>query len=154
MKKTDDSQVILSLWQEAFGDSEAEIRFFLDNVKNGACYFYEDEGAPAAMLFAVRCRLNGMPAAYIYAACTAEQKRKQGCMSALLEECKAQFDRLCLIPASDSLVTYYQNRGFQRRAPIESLAFDECDAVKEDLLEGYQLTEPTVLYYEREHYGL
>jgi hypothetical protein len=35
------------------------------------------------------------------------------------------------------------------------LQFDECDAIREYLLEGYQLTEPTVLYYERENdYGL
>ena len=154
IRLTEDWLAVAKLWREAFGDSEEDVRFFLENAKHARCLaLYEDE-ALAAMLFLVQCRLQGTEAQYIYAACTARDKRSHGCMSQLLSYARAHERCLCLIPATDSLVTYYADRGFTHHAPIDTLQFDENREIEEYLFEGYQLTEPMVLYNEREYYGI
>ena len=52
------------------------------------------------------------------------------------------------VPASDSLVDFYYKRGFTEHAHIEDICFEECDGIKEYLLEGYSLTDPQVMIYK------
>lgn len=145
MKTMYDKRVITALWQEAFGDSEKEIAFFLENARYAECFAIEEEGKTVAMLFLVDCRLNGNEGKYIYAACTAKNQRGKGYMSRLLEDCMNREKLLCLIPGDDGLVKYYQDRGFCHKMPIDKLSFEESPEIVEYLLDGYQLTEPCVL---------
>ncbi|MBQ9229438.1 MAG: GNAT family N-acetyltransferase [Eubacterium sp.] len=142
-----DGQDVVRLWQEAFGDSEEEICYFLDNAQHAQLIAYYEGDELAAMLFAVDCNLYLYQAKYIYAACTAKKYRGKGYMSQLLDFCRRHYDLLCLIPAQDSLVEYYRLRGFTDFIDIEHLTFDETEEIQEYLLEGYQLTKPQVQYY-------
>lgn len=147
--KTSDKAIITALWQESFGDSEEEIRLFLENVRHAECLVDEEAGEAAAMLFLVDCCLHLKKGKYIYAACTAARHRGKGYMTKLLEYCIVHEQLLCLIPGDDGLVKYYEQRGFHQRTAIDNLSFDEKTAICEYLLDGFQLTDPCVLYVTR-----
>ncbi len=136
-----DKNKIIDLWQEAFGDSREEILYFTDNLKNGKCIGICKDDELASMLFLVKCNFGS----YVYAACTRKKYRSGGYMTELLDYAKSDESPLCLIPASDSLVDFYYKRGFTQRARIEDICFDECDKIKEYLLEGYSLTDPQAM---------
>ena len=139
-----DKNKIIDLWQEAFGDSREEILYFIDNLKNGKCIGILKNDELASMFFLVKCNFGN----YIYAACTRKKHRGGGYMTELLDYAKSDESPLCLIPASDSLVDFYYKRGFTKRARIEDIRFDECDGIKEYLLEGYSLTDPQAMIYK------
>jgi len=138
---------VIQLWREAFGDSEEDIRFFLENTQHAQLVAHYEGDELAAMLLAVDCQLNDRRAKYIYAACTAKRFRGKGYMTQLLELCKKDFAIVCLIPADDALAEYYRRRGFADEAEIEKLTFDETKEIQEYLLDGYHLTDPKVQYY-------
>ncbi len=114
---------IISLWQEAFGDSAEEIKFFLDNkFKPENTLIYEESGEIASMLFLLEGEMcisgKDYPAYYLYAACTVQKYRGRGIMSALLKTAeKTASERniryICLLPAEDSLYDYYARFGYQ-----------------------------------------
>lgn len=149
IRYTNKFEEIIPLWQEAFSDTEEEILYFLENAKHAECLGYYENGLLVSLLFLVNCALKSKNAGYIYAACTLKAFKSRGYMTELLEYCKNRNDCLCLIPASDSLIDYYDKRGFTGRADIPALSFDECDEINEYLLEGYHLTNPQVMIYER-----
>lgn len=140
---------IVSLWKNVFGDTEEEILFFIENAKNADCLALYKEKKIASMLFLVDCSINGKEGKYIYAACTKKEFEGRGLMTKLLDASKKfDYDFLCLIPASDSLVDFYNKRGFDMKAEIDALSFNQSDEIKEYLLEGFSLTEPQVLICE------
>ena len=145
IKFTDDFDKIIPLWQEAFGDSREDIDFFLKNCKNSACLGYFEDNQLLSMLFLVDCKCDGRKAKYIYAACTAEQARTNGCMSELLAYCKDNYTFLCLVPANESLIDFYAKRGFTEKVDINELSFDESDEIKEYLFEGCTLKKPFIM---------
>ena len=114
---------IIRLWQEAFGDSEKEIKFFLDNkFKPQNTLVFEESNHIVSMLFLLdgKMCIKGIdyPAYYLYAACTAQSHRGRGIMSDLLKAAeKSAFERnidfICLLPAEDSLYDYYARFGYQ-----------------------------------------
>lgn len=113
---------IIALWQEAFGDSPEEIKFFLDNkFKPENTLVIEECGAIASMLFLLDGKIcisgNDYEAYYLYAACTAQKYRGRGMMSDLLKFAeKTAFERnvhfICLLPAEKSLFDYYSRFGY------------------------------------------
>lgn len=113
---------IVDLWHEAFGDSAAEIKFFLDNkFKPENTLVFEENKKIASMLFLLdgeMCINNSNYAAYyLYAACTAHEYRGRGLMSELLKFAqKTAYERnvyfICLMPAEDSLFDYYSRFGY------------------------------------------
>lgn len=114
---------IISLWNEAFGDSEREIRFFLDNKfepKN--TLIYELCGEAVSMLFLLEGNMiiNGAeyPSYYLYAACTAKKCRGRGIMAELLDKAKllaAEREKcfICLMPGEKSLFDFYERFGYK-----------------------------------------
>ena len=148
-KRVTDREKIVPLWQEAFGDSAENIEFFLDNARACKCFGCFDGERLVSMLFLVECTLYSQKAQYIYAACTEEESKGKGFMTELLSFVKNNVKRLCLIPADDGLVNYYSARGFDKKAGIDAISFNQTDEIKEYLFEGYSLTEPAALYYER-----
>lgn len=141
---------VISLWQEAFGDSREDIEYFLNNCKNKtAVGFFEDEKL-VSMLFLVDCNVDNTPSKYIYAACTLNSYKKQGIMSKLLSFTQSNFKSIVLIPADESLVGFYKKRGFSKAAGLENLIFDETESIKEYLLEGCELEKPFLLWFKKE----
>ena len=149
IKYFDDENLIIRLWHEAFGDSDEDIVFFLKNCKHKKCLGFFEDDELCSMLFLVDCKVDGNNAKYIYAACTYQNKQKNGQMTNLLSFCKKKYDLLSLIPANDKLVTYYDKRGFKGRSEIKNIIFNESDDIKEYLLEGYELTKPLLSIYKK-----
>ena len=62
---------IISLWYECFGDEAEYIEFFLDRCPNKLCLGCFENNRLVSMLFLLNGEVDGFPAKYIYAACTA-----------------------------------------------------------------------------------
>jgi len=140
---------IILLWNSVFGDSVEEILFFIENAKNSECLASYEKNQIASMLYLVDCSINGKKGKYIYAACTKREYEGRGLMSKLISYAKGlDYDYLCLIPASDSLIDFYKKRGFEKETEIKNLSFYQSEEIKEYLLEGYKLSEPKVLICE------
>lgn len=113
---------IISLWREAFGDSEREIKFFLDEWYNPCntlvCELNEEIVSVLFLLEGSLCADNTeYPAYYLYAACTARKCRGKGIMGKLLafaEKTAAErsFDFICLMPSEKSLFDFYSKFGY------------------------------------------
>lgn len=144
VKQVTNKEEIINLWQEAFGDAREEILFFLENCKHKKCLGYFENDSLLSMLFLVKCSLGY----YIYAACTQKEARNTGAMSALLNDCKKKYDNLCLIPANESLISYYKKRGFLKEGSLSLLEFEETKEICAYLLEGCDLKKPFTLIYE------
>ncbi len=141
----EDGKQIILLWREAFGDSEEEVVFFLENCINKTCIALSEDGKLYSMLFLVDCEIDGERAGYIYAASTFKSRRNKGDMSRILEYCRENYPKLCLIPATNKLEDYYKKRGFTDRAELSSITFDESDEIKEYLFEGSVLKKPYLM---------
>jgi hypothetical protein len=97
------------------------------------------------MMYLVDCTADGVKLSYIYAACTAERYKNKGLMTSLIDYCHENGIKVCLIPASDSLIDYYSNRGIDKKITIESIHFNQLNGIEEYLFEGYDLSSPTAL---------
>ncbi len=114
---------IINLWREAFGDSENEILFFLDNrYKPENTLVAEENGKIASMLFLLegKMKINGIcyPSFYLYAACTLKEFRGKGLMASLLKFAKEtasdrNIDFICLLPAEESLYKFYESHNYK-----------------------------------------
>lgn len=142
-KSVDD---IVPLWSEAFGDSREDIVFFIENIKNASCFAYFENNIAVSMLYLVDCVLNGKQSHYIYAACTTQNCRKKGYMSALIKYCAAEFDEVCLIPANEELIEYYKRQNLTFEYSVDKLKFEERkELINEYLYAGCSLKTPVVL---------
>lgn len=113
---------IVSLWSEAFGDGEKEIRFFLDEwYKPQNTLVCELNGEVVSMLFLLEgsfCFEGAeYPAYYLYAACTAKKSRGNGLMGKLLvfaerTAYERNYDFICLMPGEKSLFDFYSRFGY------------------------------------------
>lgn len=149
IKYCTDFYEVIPIWQDAFGDSVEDIEFFIDNINHAECLGRFDGDTLVSMMFIVDCNIKYCSSKYIYAACTKSNCGGMGYMTELIDFCKEKYDSLCLIPATDSLVDFYNKRGFNYNLEIEHISFDETDEITEYLLEGYELTVPKALVYER-----
>ena len=114
---------IISLWNEAFGDSENEILFFLNRkfVPENTVVF-DDNGRIVSMLFLLEgdLTLNNVsyPSYYLYAACTAKSHRGNGLMGMILDyartvACERDKYFICLKPANKLLFSFYEKYGYK-----------------------------------------
>ena len=146
IKITNNIDDIVPLWSEAFGDSREDIVFFIDNIRNGVCLAEFQNNKAVSMLYLVDCCLNSKQAHYIYAACTDSKSRKKGYMAGLIKYCIDNYDRVCLIPADEHLVNYYNKQGLVFMHPVDDLKFNECrELIDEYLYAGCSLDNPVVL---------
>lgn len=114
---------IISLWKEAFGDSETEIKFFLNNrYKPENTLLAEEDGEITSMLFLLEGEMTFegkcYPSYYLYAACTLNKYRGRGYMASLLDFAKeTAFNRgyyfICLLPGEKSLYDFYEKHGYK-----------------------------------------
>lgn len=146
IKITNSIDDIVPLWSEAFGDSREDIVFFIDNIRNGVCLAEFQNDKAVSMLYLVDCCLNSKQAHYVYAACTDSKSRKKGYMAGLIKYCIDNYDRVCLIPADEHLVNYYNKQGLVFMHPVDDLKFNECrELIDEYLYAGCSLDSPVVL---------
>lgn len=114
---------IVALWNEAFGDSEKEILFFInEKYIPENTLIIEENGEIASMLFLLEGKMciNGIdyPSYYLYAACTLKKYRGRGFMAKLLEEAREiaasrKVDFICLMPGEKSLFGFYEKFGYR-----------------------------------------
>lgn len=119
-----DLPALTALWQQCFGDKEAEIRLFwselFDKISVYAAWMQKQ---PVAMLCALPLQLvdeggESFSAAYVYAVCTSPQHRRQGLCRKLMSRAeeamkKEGFVFSCLVPAEKELFSFYEALGYQ-----------------------------------------
>ncbi|MDO4336973.1 MAG: GNAT family N-acetyltransferase [Eubacteriales bacterium] len=113
------------IWKKVFGDKDVYIDEFFAyafSPENVLCY--QEGNEAAAVLYKLPCLIRGMDgqaekAYYFYALATLKEYRGQGIMSRLIMRAKEEIRRegcrtIFLIPATDSLLAYYEPFGFRR----------------------------------------
>ncbi len=135
---------IIHLWNEAFGDSEEEILFFLNNrfeAKN--TLVFEINGEIASMLFLLEGDMHiddiDYPSYYLYAACTLKKYRGRGLMAELLNFSKSiAYERkkyfICLKPGEKTLFDFYEKNGYKTVFTLKRCVYDSifCSADKKE----------------------
>lgn len=109
---------VVALWNEAFGDSEEYINFFIDTHSSCVCLAEKENDELCSMLFLIDGQLCGKPAYYLFAAATFKKYRGMGCMARLLQKAEnyaRQNGRayIVLVPAEDRLFDYYSRFGYK-----------------------------------------
>ncbi|MBR3754119.1 MAG: GNAT family N-acetyltransferase [Clostridia bacterium] len=108
----------VDLWQEAFGDSEEYINFFLDTHKGCTFVPLTENGELVSALYLIDGTLCGINGFYLFAAATFKEHRSKGYMARLLklaEETAKQKNKsfIALVPAEKSLFDYYSRFGYK-----------------------------------------
>ena len=123
LSQRSDINDIISVWNESFGDSEDDIRFFLDSryiPENTVVY--EHGGKIVSVLFLLDgyMHINGAdyPSYYLYAACTLIEFRGKGIMAQMLSFAKSLSESrnknfIVLKPGEKSLFGYYEKFGYK-----------------------------------------
>lgn len=142
LSRKDDLNDIIVLWNEAFGDSEDDIKFFLDSryIPENAVVC-ETDGRIVSVLFLLdgMMHINGKDYSsyYLYAACTSKDFRGKGIMSDMLGFAKSlsvsrnkQF--IILKPGEESLYGYYEKFGYKSVFTKKTIKInDNFNAVEE-----------------------
>jgi len=143
-----DFKQIISVWKTVFGDTEEDILFFLNNCKNKQCLGVYDKERLVSMLFLVDCTFGSLNGKYVYAVATLCEYRNKGLAASLMETAeKLKNDFLWLIPANESLISYYSKLGFEIRLYADEksgskICFDEIKDIVEYLYEGCDMVQP------------
>lgn len=119
-----DLPALTALWQTCFGDKAADIDVFWRTLWQHIRVFAAFEGStPVSMLCVLPTSLvdeagESCPAAYLYAVCTAPQRRRQGLCAALLAYAEKALQKegcrfAALVPSNKELFGFYQKLGYQ-----------------------------------------
>lgn len=144
------TRAIIDLWQQCFGDSPSFVSFYLQHhpFDEQTLLLALEGDVVLSMLSLLPCELRlgaqRLPARYVYAVCTDIRFRGRGLSTALLDEatrlCGARGDQaLFLIPASQSLFTFYGVRGF---APAFGVSQQD---ISQEQVEQYACASPLSL---------
>lgn len=112
------------LWRQCFGDTEREITAFWRAVGDQVRVFAAwDGGKAVSMLCALSAELADetgelLPAAYLYAVCTAPERRNQGLAAGLTAYAETALRRqgvavTALAPANADLFRFYEKLGYE-----------------------------------------
>jgi len=125
------------IWQECFGDEMEYIDFFFDNILKKAPYYKNllvalDGIAPVCMLTMIpawiQLKSKKKKVYYIYGVATTQSHRGRGYAAGLLayagELAQKEDAALMLVPASESLFTYYEKLGFATGFYIKKETYD------------------------------
>ena len=124
-----DYALVIALWQEAFGDTEADIAACIRHFTPYLMLYTQDD-ALLGMFMLLPLRADGKKGDYIYALATAKCARGRGIATALLDFAKARVkggtsDFLALVPAKPSLFEFYEKRGFTKGAYVSKKTFTQ-----------------------------
>lgn len=107
-----------SLWQEAFGDSDAFLDIFWDTAFSpDRCRCIAIDDQVAAALYWFDCRLENRPVAYVYAVATRKSFRNRGLCRKLMDNTRALLGELgysgiILVPEMH-LIGMYESMGYK-----------------------------------------
>lgn len=135
---------IIAVWNEAFGDPEKDIKFFLDKYFNPEnTVVCEMNGDIASVLFLIDgdMHIDGedYSSYYLYAACTLKKYRGRGIMSEMLDFVKHTASSrkksfIALKPAESSLFDYYSKFGYKSVFSKKIITFDKTDYSEDSCL--------------------
>ena len=119
-----DLPALTALWQTCFGDEKKQIEAFWRALWPHIRVFAAYEGkTPCAMLCALPTTLvdeagESFPAAYLYAVCTAPERRGRGLCAGLLACAEGSLKKdgirfSALVPSSADLFGFYQKFGYK-----------------------------------------
>lgn len=106
------------LWQQAFGDTDDEIRaFFKVGFSEKRCLCAAADEQVAAALYWFDCTLWGKKIAYLYAIATEEKLRGQGIASKLIAHTHKHLEHngysgAVLVPSGEGLFGFYEKLGY------------------------------------------
>jgi len=108
-----------SLWQEAFGDTEAFLDIFFHrgfSPQRSRCI--TRDGCVVAALYWFECRWENKRLAYLYAVATAKSSQGQGMCRRLMEDTHRHltalgYDGVILVPGSKELFSLYEKLGYK-----------------------------------------
>ncbi len=128
---------LISLWEEAFGDSFEETQaWFKARNKDDNMLVYEEDGLISGMMSMLPVDLmsqqKAYPARYVFAVATRKSHRGRGISSRLLDKAhdlmrKEGSVASLLVPAEDSLFDFYGKRGYQTQFFIDEALVDGKD---------------------------
>ena len=116
LREYEDADVgaLCSLWESVFGDKPELIQEFFRLLPGmGFCAVAELDGeivGMASVLTALELVTPGGDAArcgYVYAVAVKPEVRGKGAGTALMKHCRRMFSRLCTLPASEGLYSWY-----------------------------------------------
>ena len=145
---------IVSLWQEAFGDSPQEIERFFAAFPQCLSYVTEDV---SAMVHALPQTLSpDIPAAYVYAVATRQDRRGRGLCRRLMafaeQDLKKRGFACCvLVPGEQPLFDFYRGLGYETcftGRPVEACGGEEIGVRDYLALRERLLTVPHMIYGE------
>lgn len=149
---------LVSLWQEAFLEDEADARFYFENRhQDQNMLLYEENGLVTGMLSMLPLTLvagnNRMPVRYVFAVATRISHRGQGISTRLLQKahefmtaegCAASV----LVPAEPSLFAYYEKREYAPRFYLDQVDVKATDIA--DIALSGQITPCSTLEYKQQ----
>ena len=147
-----ESEQIVNLWQEAFGDSRSWVLLYLgENIDN--VLIYEEDGVVMGMLSLLPVSYKGKNGYYVYGVATGKLYRSKGISTKLLTYAKAlvekkDVDFLVLVPRNEGLFNFYGERGFFPMACVETQEF--CREELMSLECGSEVTNAT----QKEYYDI
>ena len=114
---------LINLWHNVFGDDRAYIELiFQKNSSFCDIFTVEENGEICSVLYLFDCSVNicgeYFLGKYLYAAATDKNHRRKGLMGKLIKESQVycvenNLDFIALLPANESLYTYYAKFGFE-----------------------------------------
>lgn len=110
---------LFTLWQEAFGDSEAFLNTFWQTAfASHRCRCIIKDNEALAALYIFDCLYKGKKLAYIYAVATAKAHRGKGLCTLLMADThryliKKGYTGAILVPAKEALFAFYENMGYK-----------------------------------------
>lgn len=167
--KQSDMPGILSLWEEAFGDTPEAVMVFFAAFPHCRSYVAEEDEKILSMVHAIPQTLSpDYPAVYLYAVATDKAFRGKGICRNLMAFAEADlkkqgFIACVLTPASDTLFHYYKNLGyetafFRHATPFSGgipISLEEYAAKREALLTlPHMIYDETFLQYAKNLYEL
>ena len=155
-----DKKTIVSIWREAFGDSERRI---LDFVNNFGKYMLvlETEKRVVSMLTLLPVKIKGKTGRYVYAVATDKSYRNMGFAGDMIEYVKRYVKEigeefLVLVPQSASLFDFYKKFGFSELKCAKRFDFKQDTELKKYFsitkLTAKEYFEHRKCYFENSNY--
>ena len=122
-----DTDELVEIWLEAFGENAAAARWFFDHV-NGEKLVLREKGRIVAMATLV----NLGDVRYLYAVAVRKECRGRGLGRELVQTaCAMHRCPVAVCPASESLIGYYARLGFEVSSPAEHREIAPDDFARE-----------------------
>lgn len=145
IKNDNDINLQSSLWHEIFKDNYETINYFFNNCKNYKCYCLYYNNKLASMCYVIDCIVNDKKSGYVFAVCTKENYQGFGFSTKLLNYLsKLDYTYLWLIPSNDSLISFYNKRGYLKKINFidnKCIIFNENKDIVKYIEDDYELSE-------------